>query len=185
MSSDRELVSRCKTGDASAIRALIEQFQGDVFGICFRLLRHRHDAEDVAQDSFVRVFRSLHRWDATRPLKPWILTIAVNRCRTALAKKKKRPTPTEFLADVADDEVPETSDELSEAIAEALDELREDYREVFILFHETGRPYEEIAELLERPVGTIKTWLHRARAQVLAHLRTKGLVAEDAKLNET
>jgi len=184
VAADRELVARCRAGDSEAIRALIERYQNDVFAICYRLLRHRHDAEDVAQDSFVRVFRSLHRWDPSRALKPWILTIAVNRCRTALAKRSRRPTPMEFVEDVAVVDVPEVSSELAVAIAEALEELREDYREVFILFHETGRPYEEIAELLERPVGTIKTWLHRARSQMLEILQNKGFALETPRLNE-
>jgi len=184
VSSDRELVAECRAGNAGAIRDLVERFQNDVFAICFRLLRHRHDAEDVAQDSFVRVFRSLHRWDTARPLKPWILTIAVNRCRTALSKRNRRPTPVEFLADVPGAEVPESSSELSAAISEALNELRGDYREVFILFHEIGKPYEEIAEILERPVGTVKTWLHRARARVLAHLQAKGFALDNTDLNE-
>jgi RNA polymerase sigma-70 factor (ECF subfamily) len=178
VASDRELVARCRTGDSDAVRTLIERFEADVFSICYRLLRHRHDAEDAAQEAFVRVFRSLHRWDPARALKPWILTIAVNRCRTALAKRGRRPTPMEFVDDVPSAALPEVGNELATAIAEALDGLREDHREVFILFHETGRPYEEIAEILERPVGTIKTWLHRARAQILESLQRKGLALD-------
>src|SRR5947209_2426707 len=80
------LLSRCLRGDTRAIQDLIDRFQADVFGLCFRLLHHRHDAEDVTQEVFLRIFRSLNRWDKKRPLRPWIMGITVNRCRTWLGK---------------------------------------------------------------------------------------------------
>ena len=67
------LVRRCLDGEAEAVRLLVERFQGDVYGLCVRLLSHRHDAEDVTQEVFLRVFRSLRRWDSSRPLRPWRL----------------------------------------------------------------------------------------------------------------
>ena len=79
---DAILVRRCLKGDESAIQALVERYQSDVFGLCVRLLHHRHDAEDVTQEVFLRIFRSLKRWDSSRPLKPWVMGITVNRCRT-------------------------------------------------------------------------------------------------------
>ena len=100
---DAALVRRCLRGDAAAVRALVEQFQAEVYGLCLRLLRHRQDAEDVTQEVFLRVFRSLRRWDRSRPLKPWIRAIAVNRCRTLLAQRRRRPEPADYLQDVAPD----------------------------------------------------------------------------------
>ena len=107
------------------MRSLVDQFQAEVFGLCIRMLRHRHDAEDVTQEVFVRIFRSLRRWDATRPLRPWVLGITV-------------------------------------------------------MYHEQGRPYEDIADALDRPVGTIKTWLHRARVEVMERLRRRGMVESES-----
>src|SRR5262249_18718288 len=153
----------CLRGDAYAIQALIERFQPEVFGLCVRLLRHRHDAEDVTQEVFLRVFRSLRRWDRARPFKPWVMGIAVNRCRTWLAKRVRRPEPVDYLQDTAPDRPGDDAAELAREIRAALVDLRLEYRTVFVLFHEQGLPYEEIAAALDRPVGTIKTWLHRAR----------------------
>ena len=85
------MVRRCLRGEAAAVRSLIERFQGEVFGLCMRLLNHRQDAEDVTQEVFLRVFRSLRRWDATRPLKPWVMGITVNRCRTWISQRARRP----------------------------------------------------------------------------------------------
>ena len=171
------LVQRCLRGDAEAIRALVDRFQSDVFGLCVRLLTHRHDAEDVTQAVLVRVFRSLRRWDSERPLKPWIIGIAVNRCRTWLAQRRRRPELSDYLQDTAAAPAVDDSAELLREIQDAVRELRDEYREVFVLYHEQGQPYETIAEALDRPVGTIKTWLHRARQEILERLRHRGMVA--------
>lgn len=177
--SDRDLARRCLRGDAVAARELVARFEADVFGVCVRLLRDRHDAEDVAQEVFLRVFRSLGRWDATRPLRPWVLAITVNRCRTAMTKRGKRPEPTEYVGELPDVTPPPGDRELTDAIAACVADLRDDYREVFVLFHETGRSYEEIAEIIDRPVGTIKTWLHRARRLLLDGLKQRGLMLDE------
>ena len=79
------------------------RFQAEVFGLCVRLLHHRHDAEDVTQEVFLRVFRSLHRWDSARPLKTWVMGIAVNRCRTWLSQRSRRPELVDYLQDTAPD----------------------------------------------------------------------------------
>src|ERR1700692_3933680 len=88
---DAGLVRRCLRGESDAVRALVDRFQTDVFAVCLRMLHPRHDAEDVTQEVFLRIFRSLRRWDASRPLKPWIVGITVNRCRTWLTQKARRP----------------------------------------------------------------------------------------------
>jgi RNA polymerase sigma factor (sigma-70 family) len=173
---DADLVRRCLRGDADAVRQLVDRFQAEVYGLCVRLLTHRHDAEDVAQEVFLRIFRSLRRWDPSRPLKPWIVGITVNRCRTWLSQRSRRPELIDYLQDTAAAPAADDSAELIREIRDALAELRPEYREVFVLFHEQGHPYEDIAEALERPVGTIKTWLHRARTEVLDRLQRRGMV---------
>src|SRR5262249_19576316 len=134
--------------------------------------------EDVTQEVFLRIFRSLRRWDSSRPLKPWVMSIAVNRCRTWLSQRPRRPELADYLQETAVSPPADDSSELVREIQPALNDLRPDYRMVFILFHEQGQPYEEIAEALDRPVGTIKTWLHRARVEVLERLRQRGMVGD-------
>jgi RNA polymerase sigma-70 factor (ECF subfamily) len=171
-------VARCLRGRADAFRELVERFQGEVFGLCARMLGHRHDAEDVTQEVFARVARSLSRWDRTRPLRPWVMTIAVNRCRTWLGRRVNRPEPVDYLHDLPDRPAEGPPAELVDTIRGSVDGLRDEYRLVFVLFHEQGQSYDEIATAVGRPVGTVKTWLHRARAQVLADLKKAGLVGE-------
>lgn len=175
---DARLVQRCLRRDADAMRDLVTQFQGDVYGLCVRLLGDRHEAEDVAQEVFLRVFRSLTRWDAARPLKPWIMGITVNRCRTFLSRRARRPEPADYLHDLPSTRPEDDSAELIREIRLALESVRPDYRTVFVMFHEQGCSYEVIAEAMDRPVGTVKTWLHRARMEVLEQLRKRGMVSE-------
>jgi RNA polymerase sigma-70 factor (ECF subfamily) len=175
---DATLVRHCLRNDPRAIRVLVEQFQDMVVGLCVRLLGHRHDAEDVTQEVFLRIFRSLRRWDKSRPLKPWILGIAVNRCRTWLSQRARRPELVEYLQETAVAPPADDSRELTREIDAALAQLRPEYRLAFVLYHDQGQSYDAIAEALGRPVGTIKTWLHRTRLELLDMLRQRGLVDE-------
>jgi RNA polymerase sigma-70 factor (ECF subfamily) len=176
---DAALVRRCLRNDGQAVRALVDRFQAEIYGLCVRLLGHRHDAEDVTQEVFLRIFRSLRRWDASRPLRPWVMGIAVNRCRTWMAQRVRRPELVDYLQDTATGPAPDDSTELVAEIRDAVAALRPDYRSVFVLFHEHGHPYDEIAAAMDRPVGTVKTWLHRARLEVLEHLKRRGMVTDE------
>jgi RNA polymerase sigma-70 factor (ECF subfamily) len=181
LDDDAILVRRCLRGDDAAIHHLVKRFQAEVFGLCVRLLNHRQDAEDVTQEVFLRIFRSLRGWDSRRPLKPWIMSIAVNRCRTWLSQRRKRPDLVDYLQETLPSPPADDSAELVQEIQKAVAQLRLDYRTAFVLFHEQGQPYEEIARAMDRPVGTIKTWLHRARMEILERLRLRGMVPETMK----
>jgi RNA polymerase sigma-70 factor (ECF subfamily) len=170
------LVRRCLRGDAEAMRTLIDRFQPAVYGLCVRLLNHRHDAEDVTQEVLLRIFRSLRRWDPARPLRPWVMGITVNRCRTWLAQRARQPAAVHYVEELATRPGADDAAELVSEIQTARNRLRPEYRAVFVMFHEQGLVYEEIAAALGRPVGTVKTWLHRARLEVLDHLRQRGMV---------
>ena len=173
---DRALVEALRSGDPLAPGALIERFQGVVYGLCLRMMGDRHDAEDVMQESFLRALRGVSGFDGDRPLRPWLLGIAANRCRTALSRRSRRPPPAEAVVDVADPRSgPADPDDLAGELERALARLRPEYRAVFGLFHEQALSYEEIAAAIGRPVGTIKTWLHRARAQLADDLTRRGV----------
>ncbi len=175
----RHLITGCLRGDCDAQRELVQRFQGAVFGLCFRMLNHRQDAEDAAQESLVRMLRSLHRWDATRDFEPWLLAIAGNRCRTAMSTRKRR-TPQEELPEQLPDRPGNegSADHLAEEVTQALNGMRDDYRSAFVMFHENELSYAQIAEALSVPLGTVKTWVHRARKEIIDHLRQRGIVAE-------
>jgi RNA polymerase sigma-70 factor (ECF subfamily) len=175
---DAALVEALRSGDPQAPRLLIERYEGAVFGLCYRMMNHRQDAEDVAQETFVRALRAMVGFDAARPIRPWLLEIAANRCRTALGRRAHRPTqaltdPLEQLSDPRPG--PADPDDLAGELERALDQLRPEYRLVIVLFHEQNLSYDDIARIMTRPVGTVKTWLHRARGELADQLVRRGV----------
>ena len=178
----KQLVRQCTSGDQAAMLALVERFRGQVFGLCYRMLGQRQDAEDAAQETFVRVLKNLHRWDPTRDFEPWLFAIAGNRCRTALATRKRRPT-SEAMVDLIADKEPDHrgAQHLAEELQLALARLRDEYRQAFVLFHQQELSYADIAATMQVPLGTIKTWVHRARRELIDHLRQRGAIAAESE----
>jgi RNA polymerase sigma factor (sigma-70 family) len=173
---DRALIEALRSGDPQAPRLLVERFQGVVFGLCLRMMGHRHDAEDVMQETFVRALRGISGFDVERPVRPWLLGIAANRCRTALGRRARRPGLTDSAVDQVDHRPGLADpDDLAGELERALAQLRPEYRLVFALFHEQNLAYEEIAIAVARPIGTVKTWLHRARGELAEHLSRRGV----------
>ena len=178
MSDDGILVRGCLAGNVDSLHAFVQRFQSAVFGLCFRMLSHREDAEDVSQEVFLRAIRNLSQWDAERPLAPWLLTIAANRCRTWLSQRARRDLPAEFAESVADPSIGEPRLDLAEELQLALDRLREEYRLCFVLYHLNEMSLAEIAEITGSPPGTIKTWLRRARSELADHLQRRSIVPQ-------
>ncbi|MBP86023.1 MAG: RNA polymerase subunit sigma-24 [Planctomycetaceae bacterium] len=161
--------------------ALVDRFRGRVYGLCYRMLSNREDAEDAVQETFVRVLKNLAKWDSNRDFEPWLFAIAGNRCRTALAKRRRRPasyTIVEPLPDARPDE--QAAKELTEEVQLGLQRLRPDHRQAFVLFHQHELTYEQIAEAMSRPLGTVKTWIHRARGELIRFLQEREVVQESS-----
>ncbi len=180
MSDDvRELVDRSLRGDQSAMLMLVDLYRGQVFGLCYRMLRHRQDAEDVAQETFVRALRSLHRWDCEREFLPWLLAIAGNRCRTLLSSRMRQPATSSLVEHLSDNALEHAeARNLAEEVELALGTLRAEYRQAFLLFHQHELSYAEISAALDCPLGTVKTWVHRARRELITKLAQRGVVQE-------
>ena len=181
-SSPATLADRCLAGDQTAISQLIDRFRDRVFGICYRLLGQRQDAEDAAQETFVRAIRYLAKWDQHRDFEPWLFAIAGNRCRTLIAKRARGPQmqcldQASQLRDVRTHQ----ANLLEEEVSLALVHLSEKHRQAFLLFHEQELCYEEISRTLNCPVGTVKTWVYRARKELIQRLIDRGAVETNAE----
>ncbi len=173
------LVDRCLSGHQPAFGQLIDRFRGQVFGLCYRMLGQREDAEDATQETFLRVVRNLHRWDPERAFEPWLLTIAGNRCRTRLAKRMRHPNMMSLDYPIEDQSTELAQAKLlNEEIDLALQTVRAEYREAFLMFHKREMSYAEIARSLKIPLGTVKTWVHRARRELISRLRIRGVLGE-------
>lgn len=170
--AELDLARRARRGDAAAFDQLVLRFQRPVLRFCWRLLRSP-DAEDLAQDTFVRAFVHFERFDPERPVLPWLIAIARRLCLDVL-RRRKVTAGLEALP-VSDQPVPSAEREASAReqlgrLEHALDALAEGPREAVILFHIEEMSYRDIAAALEVPVGTVMTWLHRGRAQLKAAL---------------
>ena len=176
----REIVGQAKRGDAVAMRRLVDLYAPRVFGLCCRMLGHRQDAEDAAQETMVRMFKSLDKWDDSRPFEPWLLAIAGNRCRTRLSRRAT--TPRQVALDEAEVVQNYESEhevrQIDEEVRQALVEVSPRYRRAFLGFHEHGLSYAQIAEWLEVPLGTVKTWVRRARIQLMEQLKARGAIED-------
>lgn len=175
----KQLVKRCLAGNQIACRELVNRYQGQVYGLCYRMLGQREDAEDAVQETFVRVLRNLHRWDPEQRFEPWLFTIAGNRCRTRLAKRMRTPNSQTLEQPIEDNAHLEiAAQHLAEEVHRALQNVRDEYRQAFVLFHQHEMAYAEIAESMGVPLGTIKTWVHRARREIIKQLASRGVVQE-------
>jgi RNA polymerase sigma-70 factor (ECF subfamily) len=166
---ERRLARRAVQGDESAFAEIVRRHQGAVFRMCLRYVS-RTDAEDLAQETFLRAFLHRERFDPERPLAPWLLTIArrlsIDRIR------KKREVHGEAVEEApsanpgADAEAGVYTRERLVLLQEALGALAEGPREAISLYHLEGMAYRDIAAALDVPMGTVMTWLHRGRAEL-------------------
>lgn len=180
------LVRRCLAGDEKAYRELVEQYQPQVYSLALRMVRRPADAEDVTQETFVRMFRALSRYDPTRSFAAWLLTIATRLSIDHIRRRKVSPIPLtqrdrdseeEYDIEVEDSGLrPDESAAWAEEerrTADLIDSLPPHYRIVVVLRHQQDLSYEEIAEALHMPLGTVKARIHRARALLKARLESE------------
>jgi RNA polymerase sigma-70 factor, ECF subfamily len=176
---DSDLVAWSKAGDLEAFGELVRRYQKPVFRIVLRMVRSPDDADDLTQDTFVRAHRGLKTFKDEYDFHPWLYRIAVNQAINFLNKRKRQAA-----ADL--DEVPEgdiragpepesplqsaSRQELLTRLESALDKLPEEQRTVFLLRVQEGLSYEEIAETMDTPKGTVMSRLARARMALRKHL---------------
>jgi RNA polymerase sigma-70 factor (ECF subfamily) len=175
--SDIDLMRASQAGSESARDELVDRFLPDVHRLCCFLLNDSGIAEDAAQETFLRVFRYLDRWDG-RPPRPWLMTIAYNRC-ISQRQSRFRSSLDPFLDSAAQPDIQHDivlGLELDAAIQDALAELRPEFRDVLVLHHVSSESVDEIARLMALPVGTVKTWLSRGRQALWNSLRAGGHV---------
>lgn len=174
--TDEELIARVLGGDQGAYTILVERHSDLVYAIVSRIVLNEADADDVAQEAFVRAYHALPRFRGDSKFSSWLYRIAVNRSLTHLKRTKRRaavldPT-TGARAEVeaslgAPRERPDEAvlrEERRVAVRAAVADLPARYRAVVTLFYLEERNYKEVAEILGIPMGTLKTHLHRARA---------------------
>ena len=162
--TEKHLAAAACSGDPTAFSALVSRYGRPIYSVCRRYLGPE-DAEDAAQETFVRAFVHIGNFDPERPLMPWLVTIARRLCIDAL--RKRRPSPQGAMAQetspASDLESLVSAKEEIGILKQGLSELPEGPREAVWLYHFEGMAYRDIAQALEVPQGTVMTWLHRGR----------------------
>jgi len=176
-----EWVTRAKSGDQDAFAELVYLFQDPVYNLCYRMLGESGEAEDATQETFLRVFRNLERYDTTRPFKTWLLSIASNHCIDRLRKRRMQfvsldddPTAA-ALALRSNDPTPEQAaltSEVSSYVQSLLLQLDEHYRLAVVYRYWYQYSYAEIADMMDTTESAIKSRLHRARKKLAELLET-------------
>lgn len=188
---DRALAAEAAAGGQRAFRELLERYERPVFSIVYRMVRDRALAEDLTQEAFIRAFNAIGGYNPGYKFSSWIFKIAHNLTIDHLRRKRIDTISLEGSPDALTEEeqartrpIPESPGELPDAHVEnlelgsaieaAIGRLRPHYRTVTLLRHVEGHSYNEIAEIMDLPLGTVKTYIHRARLELkeaLAHLR--------------
>ncbi|MEI5909334.1 RNA polymerase sigma factor SigW [Bacillus spongiae] len=177
-------IKQVMKGDQNAFAEIVELYKDKVFQICFRMLGNRHEAEDMAQEAFVKAYMNIHTFQQHRKFSTWLFRIATNLCIDRIRKKKPdyyldaEVTGTEGLTMYSQlstgEPLPEEeveSMELQEVIQKAISKLPEKYRSVIVLKYIEELPLKEISEILDMPLGTVKTRIHRGREALRKQLR--------------
>lgn len=155
---------------------LVRSYQRRIFALGIRFFRNSDDAEDLVQETFVRAWRGLDRFDPTRPFAPWLLRIASNRALTEIATRKRRggeelDENLPWQGPGADDDLERR--ELHEQVGRAVGELPDDQRMILLLRATEGLSYRDIAEAMDIPVGTVMSRLARARETMRKKVKRK------------
>jgi RNA polymerase sigma-70 factor, ECF subfamily len=171
--SDRDLILNARHGDSAPFGELVTRYQNSVFNVCYRILHERGEAEDMAQETFIRAHARLGSFDPERPFGPWIRRVAANVCLNHL-EAQKLTTTLDDEKDVDDSPGPQDQVEVKERSAQirtALASLPANYRAVVELRHYQEMSYDEIAGELNIPLSDVKSNLFRARKLLAEKLK--------------
>ena len=177
--TDKELVRRVQKGDRHAFDLLFSRYQHKILNLVSRYLRDREDVEDVAQEAFIKAFRALPRFRGESAFYTWLYRIAINTAKNHLVARSRRPPGvdvdiedaefmdgTDMLKESESPEAALARDELSAEINLAISQLPDDLRSAVTLREFDGLTYEQIAEIMDCPVGTVRSRIFRAREAI-------------------
>lgn len=188
---DAILVERCLRGDERAFEELLKKYRNPVYSICFRMVKNHSDAEDLAQDVFIRTFNVLDKYNPSYPFSSWLYRITSNLCIDFIRRRKggivsidepvpgsEGEMPRQIAAETVDPDREMENREMMEVLEQAIAELPEHYRIIVILRHQEQLSYEEISDNLGIPLGTVKARIHRARNMIKEIFMKRGLIED-------
>jgi RNA polymerase sigma-70 factor (ECF subfamily) len=182
---DAELVARVQQGDKKAFDLLVLKYQRKIMRLLSRMIRDSSEVEDVAQEAFIKAYRALPQFRGDSAFYTWLYRIAINTARNWLASSGRRPSnpnalenedgetfnETDNLSDISTPESMAASREIAETVNAAIEGLPEELRTAIVLREIEGMSYEDIAQSMGCPIGTVRSRIFRAREAVAARLR--------------
>jgi RNA polymerase sigma-70 factor (ECF subfamily) len=185
--NDSLWVQRTLAGDPQAFGELVQRYERDVFNLAYRMLNDRGEAEDAAQEAFLRAYANLGRYDVTRSFKTWVLSITSNHCIDRLRRRRltwlslEEPLPPHpaLTSDIPGPEEATLTNERNQLVQDMLAELSPDYRLAVVLRYWYELSYAEIAEMLDTTESAIKSRLFRARQLLADQLESHPIPALD------
>jgi len=181
---DQALVERVQQGDKQAFDVLVLKYQNKIIQLIYRYVHDPDEARDVAQEAFIKAYKAIDRFRGDSAFYTWIYRIAINTAKNYLVASSRRPPKGDIDAQDAEQyegamglkeyATPERlllKDEIQAAIAKAIDELPDDLRTAIILRELEGLSYEEIAQTMECPIGTVRSRIFRARDAIDVRLK--------------
>jgi RNA polymerase sigma-70 factor (ECF subfamily) len=174
--TDKEIMELIQGGDEKAFTELVARYQERLLNFVGRVVTDQETAEELIQETFLRIFNQKHSYTPEFAVSTWIYTIALNLARSELRKRKlRRYLSLDFLKEESDVEIAGRSGSMGESLSpilqKAIDSLPEDYKTAFVLCDVQRLPYQQIAEILRVPVGTVKSRINRARAMLRDKLK--------------
>ena len=177
MKEDIYWIRRVKSGKKNDFSPLVKRYKDRIFSFILRMVQNEEDAMDLTQESFIKAFNGLSSFKEEKSFKNWLFTIASHHSIDFLRKKKHIKESELFESDIGKQQISQMEriiqDERIRNLNKEVELLPENYRMVILLKHKEEMKLEEIAEIMKVPIGTIKVWLHRARAQLKKKLREK------------
>jgi RNA polymerase sigma-70 factor (ECF subfamily) len=166
--AELELVRAARGGDRSAFGRLVDLHKQSVHALAARMVGAA-EAPDIAQEAFLRAFQRLPSFDGRKPLRPWLLAIVYHRCVDELRRRRRAQTEAPTGPSALPEQELEVRDQ-SARVTALLGDLPAQQREALLLFHQEGLSYRDIAGVMTVPLGTVMTWIHRARRTLRARL---------------